>query len=121
MKIEMPQPISFEFDPELVKLAIGNLVQNALQASSSGSEVELRADLNGDLVRILVADHGEGIQPQHLENIFNPFFTTKTNGVGLGLAIVSKIIDEHHGRVNVFSEPGAGTTFEVLLPVQQPV
>ncbi len=72
-------------------------------------------------VRILVTDHGEGIQPQHLENIFNPFFTTKPQGVGLGLAIVSKIVDEHHGRINVFSEPGAGTTFEITLPQEQPV
>ncbi len=68
---------------------------------------------------IFVSDQGEGIQPQHLENIFNPFFTTKPQGVGLGLAIVAKIVDEHQGRINVFSEAGAGTRFEVALPKVQ--
>ena len=112
--------LSFVFDPDLLRLTLGNLVQNAIQASSGGQEVELRADTEGDLVRIFVRDRGEGIQPEHLESIFNPFFTTKQGGIGLGLAIVSKIIDEHHGRIHVFSQPGAGTTFEVTLPREQP-
>jgi signal transduction histidine kinase len=60
-----------------------------------------------------------GIKPEHLESIFNPFFTTKPEGIGLGLALVSKIIDEHSGRINVFSEPGEGTTFEITLPCEQ--
>jgi signal transduction histidine kinase len=63
---------------------------------------------------------GEGIPPQHLESIFNPFFTTKPEGVGLGLALVSKIADEHHGRIRVYSQPGVGTTFEMTLPKEQP-
>ncbi|MBV9265974.1 MAG: GHKL domain-containing protein [Acidobacteriaceae bacterium] len=119
--ISMPESaISFEFDPDLLRLVLANLIQNAIQASAPGQQVEIRAAADSDLVRILVTDHGEGIQAQHLENIFNPFFTTKPQGVGLGLAIVSKIVDEHHGRVNVFSEPGAGTTFEIALPKEQP-
>ena len=61
-------------------------------------------------------DEGEGIQKQHRENIFNPFFTTKPTGVGLGLPIVSKIVDEHEGRIQVSSEPGLGTTFAIVLP-----
>ena len=110
----------FSFDPDLLKLAVGNLVQNAIQASAPGQEVELRAAERETDVVILVSDHGEGIQAEHLENIFNPFFTTKPQGVGLGLAIVSKIIDEHQGHVTVFSEPGRGTRFEITLPrVQQ--
>ncbi len=109
-------PLSFMFDPDLLKVAIGNLVQNAIQASGPGQEVEIRAEVKQQEVLIFVSDHGEGIQPQHLENIFNPFFTTKPQGVGLGLAIVAKIVDEHQGRINVFSEPGAGTRFEMMLP-----
>lgn len=108
--------LSFLFDPELLRVAISNLVQNAIQASAPGQDVEIRADASGDNVLIFVSDHGEGIQPQHLENIFNPFFTTKPQGVGLGLAIVAKIVDEHRGRINVFSEPGSGTRFEMTLP-----
>ena len=81
--------------------------------------MEIRAENRDNNVMIFVSDHGEGIQPQHLESIFNPFFTTKSHGTGLGLAIVSKIIDEHEGRINVFSETGLGTTFEVTLPKEQ--
>ncbi len=116
---EHPEPILFTFDPDLLTLALSNLVQNAVQASASGQQVELRAEERQADVVILVSDKGEGIQPEHLENIFNPFFTTKPQGVGLGLAIVSKIIDEHRGHVTVFSEPGRGTRFEITLPKAQ--
>jgi two-component system, NtrC family, sensor histidine kinase HydH len=109
-------PLSFAFDPDLLKSAISNLVQNAIEASAPGESVEIRAGNRDENVMIFVSDRGEGIQPQHLENIFNPFFTTKPHGTGLGLAIVSKIVDEHQGRINVFSEAGAGTTFEITLP-----
>jgi two-component system sensor histidine kinase AtoS len=109
-------PLSFAFDPDLLKSAISNLVQNAIEASALGQTIEIRAGRQDENVMIFVSDHGEGIQPQHLESIFNPFFTTKPQGTGLGLAIVSKIVDEHQGRINVFSEAGAGTTFEITLP-----
>ena len=112
----LDSPLSFTFDPDLLKLAVGNLVQNAIQASAPGQEVELRAADREEDVLILVSDTGQGIQPEHLENVFNPFFTTKPEGVGLGLAIVSKIVDEHGGHVTVFSEPGRGTRFEITLP-----
>jgi len=108
--------LEFAFDSGLLKIALSNLVQNAVQASSPGQEVEIRTIAHDGYLTVLVSDHGEGIQPQHLESIFNPFFTTKPHGVGLGLPIVSKIVDEHQGRLQVFSEPGKGTTFEITLP-----
>jgi two-component system, NtrC family, sensor histidine kinase HydH len=111
--------VEFYFDPEMLKLAISNLVQNAIQASAPSQTVEMRAEVSADEVLIFVSDHGKGIDPDHLESIFNPFFTTRPQGVGLGLAIVSKIVDEHHGRINAFSEPGKGTTFEIALPKAQ--
>ena len=64
-------------------------------------------------------DRGAGVEPQDLENIFNPFFTTKKGGVGLGLAIVSKIVDEHGGRMAVESELGKGSVFRVYLPARK--
>ena len=64
-------------------------------------------------------DRGSGIAPKDRESIFNPFFTTKSSGVGLGLAIVSKIVDEHGGRITVESEPGAGSVFRVFLPFRE--
>lgn len=120
LSLRLPDaPLQFDFDPDLLKLALSNLVQNAIQASKAGQEVEIRVAPSDDDVKIFVTDHGSGIQPEHLENIFNPFFTTKPNGVGLGLAIVSKIADEHNGQILVFSEPGAGTRFELTLPRMQ--
>lgn len=118
--VSMPSAgLAFTFDPEMLRLALSNLVQNAIQASGPGQKVEIRAQAAGQEALIFVQDHGKGIQPEHLENIFNPFFTTKPQGVGLGLAIVSKIVDEHQGRINVFSEPAVGTTFEIALPLAQ--
>jgi signal transduction histidine kinase len=70
----------------------------------------------GPSVEISVIDRGSGIDPKHLESIFNPFFTTKSEGVGLGLAIVSKIIDEHGGQIAVESTPSEGSVFHVYLP-----
>ncbi len=106
----------FAFDPDLLRLALSNLVQNAIQASATGQEVELRAESAAGQVVILVIDEGEGIRREHLESIFNPFFTTKAKGIGLGLAIVAKIVDEHGGRIQVWSELGKGTRFELMLP-----
>jgi signal transduction histidine kinase len=69
-------------------------------------------------VEISVIDRGAGIDGKDLESIFNPFFTTKPDGVGLGLAIVSKIVDEHGGQITVESEPGRGSIFRVFLPLE---
>ncbi len=106
----------FSFDSDLLKVALSNLVQNAVQASAPGQQVVIRVESKESEVLVFVTDQGIGIQPQHLESIFNPFFTTKPQGVGLGLPIVAKIIDEHGGRIQVFSEIGNGTRFEVTLP-----
>jgi len=65
-----------------------------------------------------VIDRGAGIHPDHLENIFNPFFTTKKEGAGLGLSVVSKIVDLHGGRITVESEPGKGSVFRLFLPCE---
>jgi signal transduction histidine kinase len=118
--VEMSEPsLTFSFDPDLLKVALSNLLQNAIQASPEGETVSIKAAATGENVMIFVTDRGHGIQKDHLETIFNPFFTTKSQGVGLGLPIVSKIVDEHHGRINVFSEVGKGTTFEIALPKNQ--
>ncbi len=110
------EEVVFAFDRDLLRVAISNLVQNAIQASAAGQEVELLAEADERSVKIFVSDQGEGIAPQNLESVFNPFFTTKPKGVGLGLALVTKIVDEHGGRIDVRSEVGRGTRFEVVLP-----
>jgi signal transduction histidine kinase len=116
-----PKLKDFCFDPDLLKIALSNLLQNAIQASDKNQAVEIRVEQLPDNVRVFVIDHGKGIPPEHLENIFNPFFTTKPEGIGLGLAIVSKIVDEHQGRIYLASDPGQGATFTLTLPKDQPV
>ena len=106
-----PMPL----DAELMERVIYNLLLNAAQASPPQGHITLKTRLFDRTVEIAVIDRGCGIDPKHLENIFNPFFTTKSNGVGLGLAIVSKIVDEHGGKITVESEPGSGTVFHICL------
>jgi two-component system, NtrC family, sensor histidine kinase HydH len=109
----------FLLDGELMERVIYNLLLNAAQASPPGGSITVKTRELDGTVEIAVIDRGSGIDPKHLENIFNPFFTTKSSGVGLGLAIVSKIIDEHDGKIAVESEPGSGTVFRIYLPLRE--
>ena len=106
----------FLFDPDLMERVFYNLVVNAVQASPPRSSVTVKTLLEDDTVVVSIIDRGSGIEPKHVESIFNPFFTTKSQGVGLGLAIVSRIVDEHGGRIAVESEAGSGSVFRVSLP-----
>lgn len=110
---EIP-PVSL--DSELMERVFYNLLLNAVQATPPDGAVTAKTRLLDNVVVISILDRGSGIPAEHLENIFNPFFTTKSEGVGLGLAIVSKIIDEHGGSIRVESEPGKGSIFRVFLP-----
>jgi signal transduction histidine kinase len=103
-------------DAELLERALLNLLVNALEASPPGATVTVKTVALGDAAEIAVIDRGSGIRPADLEQVFNPFFTTKPEGVGLGLAIVAKIVDEHGGRIEVSSEEGRGSIFRVVLP-----
>lgn len=108
-----PVPI----DPNLMQQVFYNLILNAAQASPEGATVTVKTKRLPDLAEASVIDRGSGIALANLETIFNPFFTTKPTGVGLGLPIVQKIVDEHNGRLTVDSEVGQGSTFRVYLPV----
>jgi signal transduction histidine kinase len=109
-------PMVFTFDLELLRLAVLNLVKNAVEASTPGQTVIVRVEDRNAEVAIFISDNGSGIDLRNRENIFNPFFTTKANAVGLGLAVVNKIVDVHRGRIVVMSKSEMGTTFEVVLP-----
>jgi two-component system sensor histidine kinase HydH len=114
-----PDVPPFQFDAELMELVFYNLLVNAAQASPPRGAVTVKTRPVNGQVEVSVIDRGVGIDPKHMENIFNPFFTTKTDGVGLGLAIVSKIVDEHGGHILVESRPGEGSVFLVYLPLRQ--
>ncbi|MCB2199594.1 PAS domain S-box protein [bacterium] len=106
-------------DGSLIKQAVLNLLKNSIHAVDSTGRIRilLRWDLLRNRVRIAVDDDGSGISEEHLPKIFNPFFTTRTKGTGLGLAMVKKIVDGHHGSITVKSTLGGGTTFTLELPI----
>jgi signal transduction histidine kinase len=110
---------AFSFDDTLIGGAIVNLLANGRDAMPEGGVLSVRTRRKGRNAIIEVSDTGEGIHDQQLENIFNPFFTTKPHGVGLGLAIVSKSIDSHGGKISVTSKRGEGSTFRIVLPMDR--
>ncbi|MGC9941309.1 MAG: ATP-binding protein [Verrucomicrobiota bacterium] len=96
-----------------------NLVKNAVQAMSTGGALTLQTGETGDSVWVSVADTGGGIPQELISRIFEPFYTTKKKGTGLGLMIVQRIIRAHNGRVELESHVGRGTTFRIWLPLHE--
>lgn len=114
-------------DVNQLSKAFNNLIRNAIQAMPDGGDLSIRAILNdqtpgnlsasGNTLTLMFQDTGNGISPEEIKQIFNPFFTTKVKGTGLGLAITHKVVTEHGGRIEVESRPGRGACFTVDLPV----
>jgi len=104
-------------DPAMLRQAFLNLAQNACQAMPHGGTLRIHcAGAKGHRVSIAFSDNGTGIKPEHLQRIFDLYFTTKEKGSGIGLSMVFRTIQMHDGEIEVQSTPGAGTTFRVLLP-----
>lgn len=108
-----------EHDPALIQQVILNLVLNGIQAISGPGQV--RIDLQADRVsvEVQVSDTGRGISPEALPRIFKPFFTTRSEGTGLGLSLASGIVQAHGGRIEVSSTPGKGSHFRIWLPLHR--
>jgi len=100
-------------------LAVGNIVQNAFEAMENGGTLTITLEPEGQKVRLEVADTGCGIAKSELSNVFDPFYTSKMTGAGMGLTMVHRIVTRHGGDVDLASQPGVGTTVTVRLPVQQ--
>jgi signal transduction histidine kinase len=110
-----------EHDSGQVHQILLNLILNAIQAIEGPGKITVEIEPQGDNAAIIISDTGRGIPPEHLPNIFRPFYTTKGNGTGLGLSLARRIVEEHHGRIEVTSSVGKGSKFVVLLPLQRPV
>lgn len=104
-------------DEEKLRRAFINLIRNALEAMPAGGELAIRLEQGEDHVTLCFDDTGEGIPPEALDKVFEPYFTTKARGTGLGLFMVRNVIEEHRGEVEIESRPGAGTSVRVTLPV----
>lgn len=133
-----PGDVKARVDVQRLKQCVLNLMLNAVQAmapaagapassaGSSGPRGELilrtlaRKEPTGEVVQIHVIDTGPGMSAEVVARVFNPYFTTKAGGSGLGLPTARRLIEAHGGRIDLYSEPGKGTDFTIVLPVQGP-
>jgi signal transduction histidine kinase len=123
IKIELqkaPDLAEVEHDSDQIHQVLLNLLLNAVQAMEAAGTVRVEIGSKEGYASVLVSDTGRGISPQNLPNIFRPFYTTKGNGTGLGLSLAHRIVEDHHGRIEVSSVVGRGSQFTVLLPFQMP-
>ena len=116
LKIPADLPL-FYADPLHVEQVLGNLVTNACQAMKDGGKLTISAILRKKMVVISVKDTGSGITPENIQKLFEPLFSTKVTGIGLGLAVSKKLAEANGGRIEVESEVGKGSTFTLVLPV----
>ncbi len=107
---------SVPVDWDHVQAAVGNLLRNAKDATPAGGEVLVSTVRDGAFVCVRVTDTGAGIQREHAPRVFEPYFSTKKNGTGLGLPTVRRVAEEHGGTLSMESEVGRGTQFTLRLP-----
>jgi signal transduction histidine kinase len=105
-------------DPRQMVQVLGNLVTNACQAMADVGNLTISAQRQQGMVTIAVKDTGTGITPENMQKLFEPLFTTKTKGIGLGLAVSRKLAEANGGRIEVISVPDKGSTFTLVLPVE---
>jgi signal transduction histidine kinase len=118
VSLDLPEGLPKVFaDPRQMEQVLGNLVVNAYQAMREGGGLTISAHQQMQMVAIIVKDSGVGISSENMQKLFEPLFTTKAKGIGLGLAVSKKLVEANGGRIEVSSEPGRGSTFMVYLPV----
>jgi signal transduction histidine kinase len=108
-----------DFDERYMKQALLNLIKNAIAAMPEGGKLTIKTEAQEAEILIHVYDTGIGISEEHLSKIFEPYFTTKETGSGLGLTLVFKIVREHQGEITVKSKSGEGSCFTIALPIPQ--
>ena len=120
VNLRMESEIQIQADPRQLRQVFWNLLNNSVQAMPDGGTIDIVVEKRAREVEVQVLDQGVGIPVDRLDRIFDPFYSTKKDGTGLGLALVHRIIEEHEGRIHVVSSPGEGTRFSVILPIKQP-
>ena len=113
---EFPPSLLWPVDGQQFRQILWNLCLNAVEAMPEGGELRVAAAVRGGTLEITVTDTGEGIAAGDVSHVFEPFFSTKSEGTGLGLALVHRVVQEHGGEIDVRSSPGLGTTFTLTLP-----
>jgi len=122
IRLACPDDLSWNLYASLLDQAVANLIDNAVKYSEPGQEITVEARQDGRELKISVIDRGCGIEPRHLPRLFERFYrvdkgrSRSKGGTGLGLAIVKHIVQLHHGRVDVSSAPGEGSTFTIIIP-----
>jgi len=111
------EPVVVNMDRDKIVQVLINLIRNAFEAMAEPGEVHIDLSQDGNQALISITDTGIGIPEHSLATIFNPFYTTKEEGTGLGLALCQKIAQDHHGKITVHSEMGIGSTFTLYLPM----
>ena len=116
--VDVPGELRALGDPDQLRQVFWNLVLNAAEASPEGGEVRVtgRRPSEGSMLELVVADRGRGIPAALLERVFEPFFTTRAKGTGLGLATVHRVVEAHEGALRIESREDEGTSVHVLLP-----
>lgn len=120
VEMQLERPMRVHVDPNLIRHAVANLLKNAIEAlhgqERGARTISVRSWRDGAGIRLQIRDTGPGIPAEVVAHVFEPFFSTKKTGTGLGLTLVQQVLQEHAGEVRVTSEPGGGTTFVMWIP-----
>ena len=111
---------SVMIDPNLLRRVLDNLIKNGVEAMPNGGKLTVSSQRKDDLIEICVTDTGTGISGEVATRLFEPFYTTKSNGTGLGLPFCKRAMEAHGGELTFESEPGTGTTFKATLKEKNP-
>jgi len=118
--LDLPDNLPMVYaDPRQMEQVLGNLVTNACQAMNQGGKLTISSRRQKGMVGIAVTDTGKGISPENMKKLFEPLFTTKVKGIGLGLAVSKKLAEANGGRIEAESEAGKGSTFTLYLPIKR--
>ena len=119
VRLSMDQPAYAMLDQSSLRGALMNLMLNAIEAMKDGGTLSIAIEHMGKSLRLEIADTGHGISEEEVKKIFEPFYTTKEQGLGLGMPYAKKIIEQHGGTISLNSQSGEGTTITIVLPAAQ--